>query len=224
VRLPGPGRRAITLIAAAGVGLTGASLVCVGLSMDQRTAAVAAVAPEPSTAPVTLTAAPEAAATPTPTPVARYTPSSGVHVRIPAVGLDLPVLPLAPDDGVIDPPLLTAAYFLEPYGHPVGAADRADNTIYLAAHSAGRGKDGFDPLLTDEHRDTALAPGDVVEVSTPDGTASYTVQRTERVAKDALPSTQDVWEAMPGRLVLITCFQHRGRATENLVIFAEAAG
>lgn len=209
------------LAGAAVLGLGGAVLLGVGLSMPERVAAAVAEGPAPVAAPSTSGA--PAAATPTPTPVARYTPSSSVHVAIPAVGLDLPVLPLSPRGGVIDPPLLTAAYFLEPYGHPVGAADQADNTLYLAAHSAGHGDDGFDPLLTDEHRDSALGPGDVVEVRTPDGTASYTVQRTERVAKDALPSAADVWESVPGRLVLITCFQHRGKATENLVVFASAS-
>jgi sortase (surface protein transpeptidase) len=198
--------------------------VLVGLGLTQDAPAVAAVAASvPTAALPTVAAPPSAAAAPSSTPVARYTPSSSVHVRIPAVGLDLPVLPLAPDDGVIDPPLLTAAYYLEPYGHPVGAAGQANNTLYLAAHSAGHGHDGFDPLLTDQHRDSAVSAGDVVEVATPDGTATYTVQRTERVAKGALPSAQDVWEAVPGRLVLITCFQHRGKATENLVVFASAS-
>jgi sortase (surface protein transpeptidase) len=215
-----PTRRTAVLAGAAVLGLGGAVLLGVGLSMPERVAA--AVAEGPASVATPSTSGAPAAATPSPTPVARYTPSSSVHVAIPAVGLDLPVLPLSPHDGVIDPPLLTAAYFLEPYGHPVGAADRADNTLYLAAHSAGHGHDGFDPLLTDEHRDSALAAGDVVEVRTPDGTASYTVERTERVAKEALPTAADVWEPVPGRLVLITCFQHRGKATENLVVFAEA--
>jgi sortase (surface protein transpeptidase) len=217
-----PTRRTAALAGAAVLGLGGAVLVGVGLSMAEPVVVAVAEAPAPVAAP-TASVAPSPAATPTPTPVARYTPSSSVHVAIPAVGLDLPVLPLSPHDGVIDPPLLTAAYFLEPYGHPVGAADRADNTLYLAAHSAGHGHDGFDPLLTDEHRDSALAAGDVVEVRTPDGTASYTVERTERVAKQALPTAADVWEPVPGRLVLITCFQHRGKATENLVVFASAS-
>jgi hypothetical protein len=224
VRLRRPGRRAAALVAAAGIGLSGASLVLLGLSVDEPAAVAAERAPVASATVAAPPTAAEPTAPPSPTPEARYTPSSEVHVRVPSVGLDLPVLPLAPEDGVIDPPLLTAAYFLEPYGHPVGAADQAENTLYLAAHSAGRGDDGFDPLLTDEHRDSALVAGDVVEVATPQGTASYVVERTARVAKEALPSAPGVWDVVPGRLVLITCFQHRGRATENLVVFAQALG
>jgi sortase (surface protein transpeptidase) len=220
-RLRRPTRRTAALAGVVAAGLVGAVFLVLGLFLGEEPAVVAE-APGPVARPTGSAApSPEAAPTST-TPVARYTPSSAVHVRIPAVGLDLPVLPLTPDDGVIDPPLLTAAYYLEPYGHPVGAADGADNTLYLAAHSAGHGDDGFDPLLTDGHRDSALAAGDVVEVSTPEGTVAYTVQRTERVAKEALPSAADVWAAVPGRLVLITCFQHAGKATENLVVFAEA--
>jgi hypothetical protein len=66
-------------------------------------------------------------------------------------------------------------------------------------------------------------PGDVVEVSTPGGTVGYTVERTERYAKDELAGAADIWEAVPGRLVLITCFQRAGRAsTENLVVVASS--
>ena len=86
------------------------------------------------------------------------------------------------------------------------------------------GDDGFDPLLTADHRGSALTAGDVIAVETPRGTVSYTVERTERYGKNALAAADDVWEAHPGRLVLITCFQHTdGRATtENFVVFAQS--
>ena len=59
---------------------------------------------------------------------------------------------------------------------------------------------------------------------TEEGTVSYTAERTRRYDnKKSLEEAADVWEASPGRLLLITCFQ-RGRptTTENLVIFAES--
>jgi sortase (surface protein transpeptidase) len=147
-----------------------------------------------------------------------------VHLSIPSVGLDLPLLPLEPNGDVIDPPLLTAGYWIEPYGAPVGSAGDAKNTLYIAAHSLGRGSDGFDPLLTPDHTGSALAAGDVVQVSTPHGTVRYTVESTRRYGKDELPRAAEVWAAVPGRLVLITCFQRTdGRAsTENLVVVAES--
>jgi sortase (surface protein transpeptidase) len=145
-------------------------------------------------------------------------------VRIDAVGIDLPLLPLTPRRGVIDPPTLTAAYWIEPYGDPVASADQADNTLYIAAHSDGSGTNGFDPLLGPDHRAGAVGAGDVIEVATPGGTVSYTVERTERYGKNELAGAEEVWEAHPGRLVLITCFQRSdGRATtENFVVVAQS--
>ena len=107
----------------------------------------------------------------------------------------------------------------------MGDAAEATNTLYVAAHSAGRGDDGFDPLISDGNGGGTLAPGDVVEVRTPTGTVRYTVQSSHRYAKDALPGADEVWQVAPGRLVLVTCFQRAdGReATENLVVVAEAA-
>jgi hypothetical protein len=147
-----------------------------------------------------------------------------VHLLIPAVHLDLPLLALAPRHGVIDPPTLTAGYWIEPYGEPVADPKKATNTLYIAAHSARHGHDGFDPLLTSDHKGSALAAGDVIEVRTPSGTATYRVQRTQRYQKGALPTATDVWEAHPGRLVLVTCFLRADGhpSTENLVVFATA--
>ena len=218
-------RRSAALSGAALLGVSGAVVLGIGLSDEEvRPANAEVVASAP---PARLTTAPpaeSAAAPPTPTPAAHYTPSSPVHLVAPGVGLDLPLLALTPEDGVINPPLLTAGYWIEPYGAPVATPDQATNTLYIAAHSAGRGDDGFDPLLTPDHSGSALAAGDVVEVRTPEGTVSYTVDRKQRYGKDELPGATEVWEAHPGRLVLITCFQRAdGRnSTENLVVFAEA--
>ncbi|TYP87623.1 class F sortase [Blastococcus xanthinilyticus] len=218
-----PGRRsAVTAIAALGV--AGATLIAVGLADGDQPAAAtgsadpvaAATAAPPHDEPPQPTLPPEGTVLPT--------PHSDVHVTVPALGMDLPVLPVTPRRGAIDPPTLTAAYWIEPYGDPVGAAAESDNTLYLAAHSTGTGKYGFDPLMAPEGRGSTLAAGDVVEVSTPEGTVRYTVERTERYAKGELPGATEVWEASPGRLVLITCFQRGGgrNSTENLVVFAES--
>jgi hypothetical protein len=218
-------RRRALLLAGAVVALVGALLLVVGLAggrgqtaaqpVADRTAAARSGAPEPSA---------PAAAAPT-TPEARYTPASDIRLVVPSVGIDLPLLGTTPDDGHINPPMLTAGYWIEPYGAPVAAATEAENTLYVAAHSAGRGDDGFDPLIAADGEGSTLAAGDVVEVRTPSGTAAYTVASTHRYGKDELPGATEVWEVSPGRLVLITCFQRAdGReATENLVVVAEAA-
>ena len=206
-----PGRRAAGVAAVAALGIAGGTLLAVGLADGAQPAAAP---PHDETPQPTLP----------PAGVTLPTPSSAVHVTIPALDLDLPVLPHTPRGGAINPPTLTAAYWIEPYGEPRGAAEQADNTIYLAAHSTGTGEYGFDPLMETDGGGSTLEAGDVIEVSTPEGTADYTVDHTQRYAKGALADATEVWEAAPGRLVLITCFQRgSGQAsTENLVVFAES--
>jgi len=223
-RLTGASPLAGAVTGVAAVGLAGAALLAIGLSDGEQPAA-ATGSPDPVAA---VTAAPlpaeEAQPTLPPEGVALPTPSSDVHVVIPALDLDLPLLPHEPRNGAINPPTLTAAYWLDPYGDPVGAAAEADNTLYLAAHSTGTGEYGFDPLMEADGGGSTLAAGDVVRVDTPTGTVSYTVERTQRYAKGELAVATEVWEKAPGRLVLITCFQRGGgrASTENLVVFAEA--
>jgi len=210
--------------------VTGGTVLAIALQGGEPAAAAPrSTAPAPAT--ISTVAAPPAEepppaedaqpALPT-TGAALPTPSSDVHVVVPTLGMDLPVLPLTPRGGAINPPTLTAAYWIEPYGDPVGAAGEADNTLYLAAHSTNTGRYGFDPLL-DSDGDSTLDAGDVVEVSTSGGTVAYTVERTQRYDKDELPDAAEVWEAVPGRLVLITCTQEDGgRSTENLVVVARS--
>lgn len=225
-RVTRPTRRTAALAGAAVLGLSGVVVLGIGLRSGDAAERIPVAAVPSATSSAAPTSAPpvEPSATPTPTPTALHTPSSSVHLVIPSVDLDLPLLALTPRRGVIDPPLLTAGYWIEPYGPPVGSAEQATNTLYVAAHSAGGGADGFDPLLTPDHRGSAVAPGDVVEVRTPDGTVTYTVERTQRYGKNELAGAAEVWEAVPGRLVLITCFQRAdGRnSTENLVVVAES--
>jgi hypothetical protein len=217
-------RRRIALAAAAVLALTGALVLVAGLSAGRGTAALHPVAAAPS-ASASSGSRSEVPGTAPPT-AARYTPSSDVRLVVPSLGVDLPLLPMTPSGDTIDPPLLTAGYWIEPYGAPVGDAAEATNTLYVAAHSAGYGADGFDPLIAGDGAASTLAAGDVVEVRTPTGTVRYTVRSTSRYGKDELPGAEEVWEVSPGRLVLVTCFQRAdGReATENLVVVAEAGG
>ncbi len=218
-----PGRRTAAITAVAALGIAGSAVLAVGLTDGWQPAAAAGYTDPVAAATAGVPVEPAQPTLP-PEGVTLPTPSSDVHVTVPAVGLDLPVLPLTPSGGVINPPALTAAYWIEPYGAPVGEAAQADNTLYLAAHATGTGDYGFDSLVDAGSAGSSLIPGDVIEVSTPDGTVEYTVERTERVAKGELPDAADVWQTAPGRLVLITCFQRdtTHAATENLVVFAQS--
>jgi hypothetical protein len=201
-------------IAVAGIGVLGASSGRHALGGSLTLLDDVPVAP----------AGPEVEAAAATGPAITPPPSSPIHLVIPGVGLDLPLLAHHPRGGVINPPTLTAGYWIDQFGAPVGSAAQATNTLYIAAHSAGRGNHGFDPILDTDHEGSALVQGDAVEVVTPQGTVVYTVERTQRYGKDELPGAAEVWEAVPGRLVLITCFQRSDGhpSTENLVVFAQS--
>ena len=113
-----PTRRTAALTGAAVLGVTGALLLGLGLQGGQpgrlRSSEVDASAPISAPTSAAPSGAPAAAETPLPTPEAHYTPSSEIHLEIDSVGLDLPLLPMTPRDGVINPRLLTAAYWIEP--------------------------------------------------------------------------------------------------------------
>ncbi len=224
--------------AAAALAVAGGSLVALGLGGEEpETPAVASerdVAPEPALTvpPASSLATPSAAApsvqappvdVPQPTAAAALGTDADIRLRVPSVDLDLPVHALVPDGGAINPPTMTDAYWIDPYGEPGAGASAPDNTVYIAAHSWSRGEAAFDPLLDADFEGGAVGPGDLVEVETPSGTAEYAVTDVRRYGKDELPEADAVWEVHPGRLVLITCFQREDgrRSTENLVVTAE---
>lgn len=224
---PAPRTRVWQRVALAGcmvLALVGAFLLGAGWNRSPVRGDVNAV-PAPGAVAGAPSAATSSSASPSrQAPSSASPPASSVHVQVPSVGLDLPLFPLSVPDGVIDPPLLTAGYWLQGYGAPTGSAKDADNTVYLAAHSTNRGSSGFDALLSADHRSAAVQAGATIQVSTAAGTASYTVERTARYDTDELATASEVWQDVPGRLVLITCLTPTSYAptTEDLVVFASA--
>lgn len=217
-------RRTAALSGAAVLGVVALLLVVLltGGRGDQVVRPVAAPSPVTSSAaPAPAPAPAPVAATPTPSQAPAETPrASSVHLAVPSVGVDVPVLPLTPSGGVIDPPSMVDSYWVEPYGEP---GNQPDNTVYIAGHSWTKGAAAFNALMPGDHGD-GVSTGDVVTVRTGEGSVDYTITRTELYDKDALPDATDVWTVAPGRLVLITCFvDDDGRATDdNFVVFAES--
>lgn len=205
--------------------------------------AVAAIAVWPDGEAAAPAAAPTATATVTPTPAVPATPpapvtpvadppaepaavelTSPLQVRVPAVDIAASVVPTAFQDGAIDPPTFGEAYWIEAYGAP---DPEADNTVYLVGHSWSKGDAVFNPLFDRDAQTSEVAPGDEVIVTTPDGDVTYEIERTERYPKASLGDSDsdaygDVWKVVPGRLVLITCFQRNdgGASQDNFVVYA----
>jgi sortase (surface protein transpeptidase) len=225
VRLPGRlTRRTAALAGAAVLGVVALLLTLVLTGGEPVVRSVAAPSEvtssaAPTPAPAAVVAEPTPSPTPTPTP-APGEQASSVRLEVPSVGVDVPVLPLTPKGGVIDPPTMADSYWVRPYGEP---GTQPDNTVYIAGHSWTRGAAAFNPLMPGDHG-AGVATGDVVTVQTADDSVDYTITGTERYDKDALPGATDVWTVVPGRLVLITCFvDDDGDTTDdNFVVFAES--
>jgi len=169
----------------------------------------------PPTSPATPTTSP-----PAPGPVQVAAP---VRVEVPSVDLAVDVVPATPDGGELDPPTLGEAYWIETYGAP---GTDSDNTVYLAGHSFDRGAAAFNPLFDRDAQVALVQPGAEVVVTTAAGRLTYAVQSTHRYPKGTLADEDEVWRIVPGRLVLITCFQRNdgGASRDNLVVYADLVG
>ncbi len=211
-------RARLAAFVVAGVLVVGA-VVGVALLLTRPGEQVAAPQRPPSPSAV-RTAPPSPAPSPTPSFLPAFVPMAvPERVEIPAVDLDLAVLPISPVGGRIDPPTVEEAYWIQEYGLP---GSDADNTVYLVGHSSLRVPAALNPLLDVEHQDSVLQPGDEVRVTTAHGVLRYEVTAWTRYDKDGLPTADEVWAITPGTLQIITCFQEDGQAfaDDNLVVTA----
>ena len=141
-------------------------------------------------------------------------------LEIPALGFAAPVATLASaGETVLNPPTASDAYWLSDFGEPgVGS----DNTVYLIGHASADGRAVFDPLVDRAAGRSSLLPGDEIVVHTETGAVVYEVVTSERREKSALADWELLWNAAPGRLVLITCLFDSAGSTvsDNVVVFA----
>jgi hypothetical protein len=124
-----------------------------------------------------------------------------LHITYPAVEMDQAVLPLAPTElekemGAIVPPHTPDAYWLTPYGS-VGAGSA--NTTYIVGHSWEGRLSPFNNISTRSKQ------GDELTVTTGGGSLVYRIDQISTEYKDTLRDSS-IWDIVPGRLILITCF------------------
>lgn len=146
-----------------------------------------------------------------------------LRLRIPAVGLDVTVGRMTVRaGGGVNPPTMGSAYWLTGYGV---AGPTSTNTAYLAGHTCrGKGCDAaFSPVLDIPHNATTVHIGDQVIVTTPENDWTYTVTDTALYDKPSVPQQAEMWKAVPGRIVLVTCFQYAGGTSsqQNFVVYAQ---
>ncbi|MFJ6027047.1 class F sortase [Pseudarthrobacter sp. NPDC092424] len=171
-----------------------------------------AAAPSPTAAQSTTPAPASASASP-PGPVLPAA-AAPLRVRYPAAGFDVPVHPLKPDSRTrtIEPPPTRDGYWLSPYGSP-GAG--STNTTYVIGHSW----DGADAPFN--HLSSQAAKGDRFAVDTRSGTITYRVETVTTYLKSTLADSS-IWDVVPNRLVLISCYT-QDLWGKNVVVIASPA-
>lgn len=129
-------------------------------------------------------------------------------IRIPAIGVDHELVPLAVDAaGVLIPPESAAV----PGWFAAGVVPGEIGPAVIAGHVDSRSGPGVFHRLHD------LRPGDRIEVQRSDGVALFQVRSTERVGKREFPS-RSVYGPVPvPELRLITCGGAFSRSTGHYV-------
>jgi hypothetical protein len=124
-----------------------------------------------------------------------------VRIRYPSAAFDVAIHPLDVDGEArsrrtIEPPATKDGYWLVPFGTP---GKGSGNTTYVIGHSW----EGADAPFN--HLSSAAAVGDRIEVETTAGTISYRVDSITTYLKSGLKDSA-VWDMVPNRLVLISCY------------------
>lgn len=144
----------------------------------------------------------------------RWRPGAPVRVRIPALDVDAPVVPIGTRDDTLVPPSDPTRLGWWSAGARPGAAE---GSALVTGHTVHTGGGALDDLET-------LRRGDTVVVRTRRDTLRYAVTTVEVFSKGSVADhaerlfSQDV----PGRLVLVTCEDWDGsRYLSNVVVIAE---
>jgi hypothetical protein len=150
-------------------------------------------------------------------PPADIQQSEPTRITISAVGYDAVVGHMVTDaNGDVNPPTLQEAYWITDRGVEPGTT--ADNTVYMACHSWSQGDA---PCSRVSQHATA---GQHVLVTTANGVLDYLIQDTKLYSKDGeFKNSSEVRAIVPGRLVLVTCYEPPGggRSTDNFVVYAQ---
>ena len=105
-------------------------------------------------------------------------------------------------------------YWLTPFGTP---GDGSANTTYVIGHSW----EGLDAPFN--HLSSAAAPGDMLTVATETGVLRYAVESVTTYTKSTLKDSP-VWDAVPNRLVLISCYTEDPWGKNVVVVATPARG
>ena len=138
------------------------------------------------------------------------------RVVVQRLAIDVPVLPIAPEGGVLYPPDDPRELGWYKYGARPGAVQGSAVITGHTVHTGGGALDELDDLRA----------GDTVRVSTANGTIGYRVSDVSILSKTQFAHrAQKVFSStVPGRLVLITCTDWDGQDyLSNTLVYADPA-
>lgn len=150
-------------------------------------------------------------------------PDQPLRIQAPELGLDVPIVAAnLAADRKFNPPSNVLAYWIRDYG---SAGPNAKNTLYLAAHSWNNGYAAFNPLMNQKTGTATVKSGQKIVVQTATGQYRYSVTSVADYVKSSIADEPQLWQAVPGRLVLVTCFQlNDAGVNRNLVVYAQLEG
>ncbi|MFJ5925024.1 class F sortase [Kitasatospora sp. NPDC092948] len=143
-------------------------------------------------------------------------PDGAGRFVVPSVGLDVPLGTMNEVADSVVPPGFTSAYRIDNLGTPTAPAS---GTVYVAMHSLRWGATGPGNYLFALDTGTSkVTPGAAIDV----GGTRYVVDAATTVPKDDLPDTPEIWDDVPGRLVVLTCLEKpdNSPSVDNFVITA----
>jgi len=172
---------------------------------------------EPGRAAPSETSSPDSGTTSPPTRL-KGSPAAGVPTRVVVqrLGIDVPVLPIAPEGGVLYPPDNPHELGWYKYGARPGAVHGSAVITGHTLHTGGGALNELDDLQA----------GDTVRVITANGTIGYRVSEVSILSKTQFANrAQKVFSStVPGRLVLITCTDWDGLDyLSNTLVYADPA-
>lgn len=143
--------------------------------------------------------------------VSNYGPE-GPRMRIPSVGLDVPLGTMNSYNGVIEPVGFSQAYIVGDFSP--GFHDPAAGSLMLVAHALdGKGKAPGNYVWDSASGEPKVAVGS--EISAQGRT--YIIDEVAQVRKAEIVDDEDLWEQRPGTLFFVTCVPN---SDENLVVSA----
>lgn len=165
-----------------------------------------------TTAPISVTLPAPSVTSAVPRPSIRQAIPS--RIAIPDIGYQANVDQMTTKaNGDVNPPTLQDAYLITNVGTMPGTD--AANTAYMACHAWSKGNAPCNLV-------PQVVAGQHVLVTTPNGTLDYVVQVTKLFSKNGeFKNSDEVRAKVPGRLVLVTCYELNGVSTQNFVVFAQ---